>query len=76
MIGGLLGIIERWGIGGDRLYIFSLNSNNDQSLNPDSYSKCKRVYKREDMIWRGWGNRVWIMESVEIIREIDFSLQV
>ena len=23
-----------------------------------------------------WGNRVWIMESVEIIREIDFSLQV
>ena len=31
-----LGIIERWGIGGDRPYPFSLNSNNDQSLNPQS----------------------------------------
>ena len=68
--------LERLGMGGDRPYPFSLNSNNNQSLNLDSYSKCKWVYKIEDMIWRGWGNRAWIMESVEIIWEIDFSLQV
>ena len=28
--------LERWGIGGDRLHPFSLNSNNNQSLNPQS----------------------------------------
>ena len=31
-----LGIIERLGIGGDRPHPFSLNSNNNQSLNPQS----------------------------------------
>ena len=46
-----LGIIERYGVGGDRLHPFSLNSNNNQSLNP--YSLTQSLI-RNDLTISSW----------------------